>query len=363
MHKIDVIIGGRSELIQASVLRTAITGQEDLLEFRMIHTGEGMDPEFTPQLFEQLSFQPDEYLGIEGITGTRLFAEVLVAYEDYLQIGKPDAVMLLGNSDSSAACALAASRKGVEIIRIDAGNRHFDPKHNEEQNDGIIDRLSTTLITSNSESVINLMREGFDSEQIVELGNLRSDAVFHNLGHAEDSYVLENYDLIQGGYLLVYAGFDERLTAPANIISIFQLLENLSSKLKVHMVLSPESLLMLEDYPELDLESHDGFTIVSGHGYHDMLRLMKYAGLILTDSQSVQEESMILGVPCLTLGNTTNRPVTLAKGTNLLVGFDPGNVQAGIEGILEGNVREAFPMDTWDGKVAPRIIEYLSKKD
>ena len=362
MKRIDVIIASRSDLIQASVLKSAFA-ESEAVEITMIHTGEGVDPEYTPQIQEQLSFGPDEVLPGEGYQGSALFGEVMTAYEQHLQMSRPDTVLLLGNSESAAACALAAARQGAEIIHMDAGNRHYDKRLRTEQNDLIIDQLSHYMVTTNAESVINLVREGVDSQQVVELGSLTSDAVFLHLGHAEDTHIHEAQGLVPGNYILVIleAHFDEQ--AAPQLASIFHLLDQLSAELPVHVVLGNESMSSLENMPEIDLEPNEQMNIVSGHGYHEMLKLMKYAAVVLTDSQSVQEETTVLGAPCLTLGYTTNRPVTLAKGTNLIVGYDAAEIGDAIKAVLSGDVKEAFPIDTWDGKVASRLVEFLSKKD
>lgn len=361
--KYDFIIGGRSDLIRAASLKQAASSVTEPLDLSFVHTGEDLDPEFTPLLMEQLNFQPDEILPGEGFAGSALFAEVLLSYEQQLQLSRPKGVVIMGNSQSSTACALAAARQGVEIIHLDAGNRHYDKKQVSEQNDLIIDQLATFMITSNGESVINLMREGVDSQQMIDLGSLSSDTVLANLGYAEDSHVLDAQGLVPSNYVLIAlsSAYDDSLAS--NLASLVLLLERMSENINIHLVLGEESRRSLEEIPEIQLESTDNFNIVSGHGYHEMLKLMKNATLILTDSQSIQEETTILGVPCLTLGYTTNRPVTLAKGTNLLVGYNAAEIEDAITTILSGEIKEAIPIDTWDGKVAFRILEYLSKRN
>jgi UDP-N-acetylglucosamine 2-epimerase (non-hydrolysing) len=245
------------------------------------------------------------------------------------------------------------------IIHLDAGNRYYNKKMIPEQNELIIDQLATQMVSSNGESVINLMREGVDSLQILELGSLSSDAVFLNLGHAEDSPILDLQGLLEGSYVLVVLSSSIPADSITAHIALFHLLESLAQKISVHVVLNENSFRSLEDIPEINLEGDDGLNIVSGHGFHEMLKLMKNAALVLTDSQSIQEETTVLGVPCLTLGHTTNRPVTLSKGTNLLVGYEATEIQEAIDTILQGDVKEAYPMEGWDGKVASRVLEMI----
>lgn len=362
MRKIDMIMGVRPDFIRAAALNEAFSSYEDTLDVRIIHTGQHYDPELSQDLLEQLHLEPVYvFLPFGGGQEIRQLSSIMVAYEDQLRYDVPDLVLVMGNSNSALACALVAARQGIPVGHVDSGVRSFADHQIEEQNDLLIDRLARFLFTSSEESVINLIREGYDNANIFEVGNIRSDAVFTNLGFAEDSTILDQSGLHEGGYLLLTLHHAHVLKETAFIIDLFTMLEELSERLKIYVVLHPGAVIKLEDLPELMLESTDNLQIVSARNYQDMLKLLKNAALVITDSQGLQEESSLLGIQCLTLGNETNRPITLAKGTNTLAGFDVQELRQRIMAIMEGDLKESYPIDGWDGKVGQRIAKIISE--
>ena len=285
----------------------------------------------------------------------------MMSYENQIHIDKPDIVLVLGNSDSALACSIVASRSRIQVAHIDAGVRSYDFQIAEEQNDMLIDRLSTYMFTSNEEPVINLIREGYDNSSIIEVGNIRADAVFANLGYAEDSNVLDRYGLEKGAYILLTLHHDHILRNTSFLISFMTMLEKLSERLRICAVLHPKTLTLLEDMPEVILDPGVNLQFVTSQNYHDMLKLLKNTVVIVTDSQGLQEESSILGVQCLTIGHSTNRPVTLTKGTNTLAGFDIDQIEAKIVSIIEGDRIDGYPIDGWEGKAGQRVAKYFSE--
>jgi UDP-N-acetylglucosamine 2-epimerase (non-hydrolysing) len=364
MLKVDMIVGVRPDFIQASALNQTFSEHTDKLNVRIIHTGEQNDPELSQIHIEQLNLQPiAAYLPVETGDSTRQLAEIIVSYDLQLKSDKPDLVLIMGNSTSALACAIVAARNGVKIAHIDAGVRYYNQALVQEQNDLMIDQLATYLFTANPESAINLIREGFDTVRILEVGNLRSDAVFMNLGFAEDSNILDRYGLNPDAYVVVYIHQEHILSDTNYLISLFTLFEELSEGAKIHVILDPQTSMLLEDTPEIILDSTDNLQFVSSHNYHDMLKLIKNATLVITDSQGVQEETTQLGVQCLTVGNEMNRPVTFSVGTNTLAGFDISEIRTNILSILSGETKEASPIDLWDGKVGQRIADFISSTD
>ena len=361
MKKIDVIVGIRPDFIRVAALKTAFQDFEDPLDIRIIHTGQHYDPELSQDILEQLNLSSiHAYLDINVIEGIGKMASIMMSYENQIHIDRPDLVIVLGNSDSALACSLVASRSHIEVAHIDAGVRSYDFQMTEEKNDMLIDRLSTYLFTSNEEPVINLIREGYDNTNIIEVGNIRADAVFANLGYAEDSNVLDRYGLEEGAYILLTLHHDHVLSNKSFLISFLTMLERLSERLRIVMVLHPKTLMQLEDIPEVMLDPGVNLQFVSSQNYHDLLKLLKNTVVVVTDSQGLQEESSVLGVQCLTIGQATNRPVTLTKGTNTLVGFDVDEIAAKIVEVIEGDKIDGFPIDGWEGKAGQRIAKYFS---
>ncbi|NQV41249.1 MAG: UDP-N-acetylglucosamine 2-epimerase [Candidatus Marinimicrobia bacterium] len=362
MKKIDIIVGVRPDFIRAAALSTAFKDFEDKLDLRIIHTGQHYDPELSQDLIEQLNLAPIHvYLDINTVVGIGTLTSIMMSYENQVHIDRPDIVMVLGNSDSALACSMVASRAHIEVAHIDAGVRSYDSQIAEEQNDMLIDRLSTYMFTSNEEPVIPLIREGYDNSNIIEVGNIRADAVFANLGFAEDSNALDRYGLEAGGYILMTLHHDHVLNNKPFLISFMTMLEKLSERLRICCVLHPKTLMLLEDIPEVMLDPGVNLQFISSQNYHDWLKLLKNTVVVVTDSQGIQEESTVLGVQCLTIGHTTNRPVTLTKGTNTLLGFDIEQIEAKIVSIIEGDNIDGYPIDGWEGKAGQRIAKYFSE--
>mgnify|MGYP002725468941 CR=1 FL=1 len=361
MKKIDIILGVRSDFIQGSSLYAAFSAYEDILELRYIHTGEDTDHELSTDIIDQLGLHINSFLPEAGNEGIRKFASIMLNYDEHMIFDKPDLILVFGNSDSALAATMVGSRNSIPVGHIDAGARFLDHSVIEEQNDLQIDRLSTYLFTSNEESVINLIREGYDNRNIIEVGNLRSDSVFMNLGFAEDSDVLERNGLISGNYILLTLHHDHILKNTEFLISFFNMLEDLSSDVMIYVCLHPKTSNLLDDLPELILDPGDNFQLVSSRNYQDMLKLQKNAALVVTDSQGLQDETTILGVNCLTLGNSSNRPATFSKGTNSLAGFDISRIRSFILAILSGESKDGYPIDNWDGKVGQRIAKFITE--
>lgn len=361
MKKIDIIAGTRPDFIRASALINSFQDFEDGLDVRVIHTGQHYDPELSQDIIDQLFHTPlHAFLDINPVEGIGKMASIMMSYENQIVIDRPDLVLVIGNSDSAMACSIVASRAHIEIAHIDAGVRSYDPDTPEEQNDMLIDRLSKYLFTSSEEAVINLIREGYDNQNIIEVGNIRADAVFTNLGYAEDSNVLDRLGLEENAYVIITLHHEKIIRDKDFLISFVTMLERLSQSLRITMLLHPRTLATLEDMPEIMLEPGTNLQFLSSQNYHDLLKLIKNASLIVTDSQGLQEESSILGVQCLTVGNTTNRPITLSKGTNTLVGSDPVEIEAKVVSVIEGDQIEGYPIDGWEGKTGQRIAKYFT---
>ncbi len=362
MKKIDLIVGVRPDFIRAAALLNSFKDFEDTLEVRAIHTGQHYDPELSQDIIEQLYLTPiHAHLNFDMIEGLGKMTSIMKSYENQIKIDRPALVVVIGNSDSALACSLVASRSNIQIAHIDAGIRSHDNHLIEEQNDLIIDRLATVLFTSTEEPVINLIREGYDNQAIIEVGNIRADAVFANLGYAEDSNVLDRYGLEENAYILLTLHHDHILNNIDFLTAFISSLEKLSERLRICMVLHPKTLQRLEDMPEVVLDPGVNLQFLSSQNYHDFLKLIKNAVVVVTDSQGLQEETSILGVQCLSLGDSSNRPVTLAQGTNTLMGFDILKIEAKIISIIEGDKIDGFPIDGWEGKAGQRIAKYVSE--
>ena len=362
MRKIDIIVGVRPDFIKIAALNHSIKDFSETFDVRYIHTGQHYDPELSHDIIESLDLKPiHSYLEILPIAGIGTLSSIMVAYENQIRYDAPDLVLVVGNSDSALGCSLVASRFQIPLGHIGSGIRSHNPIQTEENNDKLIDQLSTFHFTSNEESVINLIREGYDNRDILEVGNLGADAVFANLGFAEDSTILDRYGLDAGSYVVVTVHHDYSLSQQDFLISLFTMLEGLSEQVRVYVVLHPKTTIVLEDIPEIILDSSENLQFIPSQNYHDMLKLVKNAALVITDSQGLQDETTVLGVQCLTLGEFSNRPITLSKGTNTLMGLDVPNLKKTILSVMDGDRIDGIPIDGWDGKAGQRLLKFLSE--
>lgn len=363
MTKVDLILGVRPDIIRASALLQAFSGTSDSLELRPIFTGQHYDEELSRDLIQELDY-PHSLKVLNFLPGddTQRLSNLMLTLSEQFQLERPDMVMVIGNSDSALAAAQVASRSNIPVAHLDAGIRYDRSDIREEQNDILIDQLSLLKFTSSEEGTINLIREGHDQQQVIDMGNLRADAVFHNLGHAEDSVILEMSGLTEGQYILVALHHAETLNDPDFMSGFFGHLEVLSESLPIYIVMHPRTSIVMENIPGLDLYSQDNMQYVNSRPYRDMLKLLKNTRLLITDSQGLQEESTILGVPCLSVGVSTNRTLTVMRGTNTFAGLDLTKLKTSIDEALEGHIQEAHPIPGWDGKAAQRLLEYLTAR-
>jgi len=361
MHKIHIVVGVRPDLIRAAQLIDTLTAFDTSWDCKVIHTGQHYDHELAQDYIDELSIPHCVVLSDIGHgTGISQIASILNSYDEYLTQDPPDLILIMGNSNSALACAMAGKKRGHRLGHLDAGLRAYDEGLNEEVNDALIDRLCSLHFTASEEAAINLIREGYENSQIIEVGNLRGDSVFINLGHAEDSRALDRFGLKAGGYALVTFHHPETLMQPKFILELMTYLERLSERLPVLAILHPNTQYMLEDIFDMEGADPSNLQFVSSQPYRDMLRLIKSAALVITDSQGLQEETSILGVQCLTLGHATNRMVTLSKGTNTLHSYDLAGIESRVSDIVGGHLREAFAIEAWDGKTSQRIAKYIS---
>ncbi len=359
---IHIVVGVRPDLILASSLSETLTSFDSNWSCKVIHTGQHYDDELSKVYVDELAIKELVLLSDIGHgVGIPQVASLMMAYDTYLLQDKADLVLILGNSHTALASAITARKHGCKVGHVDAGIRSFDTTQSLEINDALIDRLSDFHFTSSEESVINLIREGYENIQIIEVGNLRADAVFLNLGHAEDSNVLDRYGLLSDGYILCSFHHAETLEQTDFILSLMTYLDGLSETLPMLFILHPKTQYLLEEIMDLEGRDPHNFQFVSSQPYRDMLKLLKHATCVITDSQGLQEETSILGVQCLTLSRSTNRLVTLSKGTNTLHAFDLEGIQSRLNDIIQGRLHEGVAITGWDGKASQRIAKFISE--
>jgi UDP-N-acetylglucosamine 2-epimerase (non-hydrolysing) len=309
------------------------------------------------QFFRDLGIPtPDVNLGVGSASHAAQTAEVLRRIEPVLLEVRPDAVVVVGDVNSTLAATLAAVKLGIPVAHVEAGLRSFDRSMPEEINRVLTDAVSDWLFTTEPAAQENLEREGVPPQRIHFVGNVMIDTLKQHLDRARDLDTLERFALEPGGYAVLTLHRPSNVDDPERLRSLFEILEEIHDELPIVFPLHPRTRAAIRAQlggREPQLRNLDPL------GYVEFLRLMADAKFVLTDSGGIQEETTVLGVPCLTLRANTERPVTVTQGTNRLVESEPDGIRVEVHKILNGNAPRGRVPDRWDGRAAGRIIDVL----
>jgi len=288
---------------------------------------------------------------------------VLAAYEELLLASRPDGVVVVGDVNSTLACTIAAVKLGIPVVHVEAGLRSFDRTMPEELNRLMTDAAADVLHTSEPSGDANLAREGIAAERVTRVGNVMIDTLVHERPRADAASPLPSLGLSPGGYGLVTLHRPSNVDDPDRLAALGALLARLAARLPLVFAVHPRTRGKLVAAGLWDsLSGRPGLRLLPPQGYHESLALMAGARLVLTDSGGIQEETTFLGIPCLTLRTTTERPITCELGTNTLVGDDLDRVEPLVADILAGRGRPGAPVPLWDGHAADRVVADLGRR-
>ena len=363
LMKIISVVGARPNFMKVAPIYRAINNKQKVsglsIEHLICHTGQHYDEKMSRIFFEELELpKPDFYLGIGGGSHTEQTARIMLEFEKVLLAEKPDLVIVVGDVNSTIACSLTAVKLGIKVAHVEAGLRSFDRSMPEEINRILTDSISDFLFVTEPSGLINLKNEGISENKIHFVGHVMIDSLIYFLKKAEQSGVLKELDLEKNNYILVTMHRPSNVDSENGLNDLINLLKKLSEKHKIVFPVHPRTRKNLEKY-NLNLNHNTNLKITEPIGYLDFIWLMKNASLILTDSGGIQEESTYLGIQCITLRKTTERPITVEVGTNHLLGDDFIKAEKRAEEILIGNIKSGKIPDLWDGKSSERIVEIL----
>ncbi len=326
----------------------------------LVHTGQHYDDAMSDTFFRELGIAaPDVNLGVGSGSHAAMTAEVLRQMEPILLAQKPHALIVVGDVNSTLAATLAASKIGVRVAHVEAGLRSGDRSMPEEINRLVTDALSDWLFVTEPAGRENLLREGVDPARIHEVGNVMIDTLLANLAHARQRDTLDRLGLRAGAYVALTLHRPSNVDDPAQLAGLFEVFEDLHRELPVVFPVHPRTSAAIAQ--KLGGRA-PAIRTIEPLGYLDFLRLMADARFVLTDSGGVQEETTALGVPCLTLRENTERPITISEGTNLLVGTKPAAIRAEAWKLLASRGKRGRVPALWDGKAAMRIVDVLTRE-
>jgi UDP-N-acetylglucosamine 2-epimerase (non-hydrolysing) len=332
-------------------------GRRPGVDAYLVHTGQHYDEKMSRLFFEELRIpRPDADLGVGSGSHAVQTAEVMKRFEPVLLEQRPDAVVVVGDVNSTIACALTAVKLGVPVAHVEAGLRSFDRGMPEEINRILTDALSRWLFVTEPSGLENLRREGIPEDRLFFVGNVMIDTLLATRDLSERSTVLEDLGLNGGAYAVLTLHRPANVDRPDVLARLLQAVERLQRELPVVFPVHPRTRNVLGGQ---DLTRLRNLRLVEPLGYLEFMKLVSHARLVLTDSGGIQEETTVLGVPCLTLRDNTERPVTLEEGTNVLVGMDPDRIIAAGLQVLAVPPRPARPPRLWDGRAAGRILDVL----
>lgn len=364
-HKILCVVGARPNFMKIAPIMRAFAARADVFDARLVHTGQHYDVAMNQRFFEQLSIpNPDISLDVGSGSHAVQTAEIMRRFEPVLDAEHPDAILVVGDVNSTIACALVAAKKGVKVIHVEAGLRSRDRSMPEEINRILTDQLSDRLYVTEAEAIDNLVAEGIDRERIAFVGNVMIDTLLASLDHAvparETLSRIDRSPMPNAGHAVLTLHRPSNVDDPIMLAALIDVLIDISKRLPIVFPVHPRTLDRITRAGLGERIAQSNIHLLPPQGYLEMLGLMREAALVLTDSGGLQEESTALGVPCLTLRDNTERPITIQQGTNLLVGTDPAAILDAAMAILEDGGKRGRLPERWDGHAAGRIADDLS---
>jgi UDP-N-acetylglucosamine 2-epimerase (non-hydrolysing) len=314
--------------------------------------------------FRQLGIpEPDLNLEVGSASHSVQTAEIMKAFEPVLLEQRPDVVLVVGDVNSTIACGLVAVKLGVALVHVEAGLRSFDRTMPEEINRILTDAISDLLFCTEQSGVDNLRHEGIADEKIHLVGNVMIDTLLRHREKAEHSPILETLGLEAQGYAVLTLHRPSNVDDPQVLEKLLDAFEVVQRDMPLVFPAHPRARAQLQAFGlAARLESMRGLRILDPIGYLDFLKLMAGARLVLTDSGGIQEETTILCVPCLTLRENTERPITLELGSNRLVGIEPHRIVEGYREVTQARGGESKVPPLWDGRAAERIVRVLTEQ-
>ena len=366
------VVGARPNFMKIAPVMAAFGAEGAVIDAPLVHTGQHYDKAMKHTFFEQLGIpEPDVDLGVGSGSHAEQTAQIMLRFEPVLDEYDPDAVLVVGDVNSTIACALVAVKKGVPVVHVEAGLRSYDRAMPEEINRVLTDQLSELLFTTERQALDNLRREGIPEERVHFVGNVMIDTLLRNRARATPpertlASLPDARRCLEGGagYALLTLHRPSNVDDPVVLRRLLETLARIGQRLPILFPAHPRTRARIEEGGLGRLLEDTDVILLEPLPYLDLLGLMDEARLVLTDSGGLQEESTALGVPCVTLRENTERPITVTEGTNTVVGTDPARILAAVEDILATGGKRGRVPELWDGRAAERIrdilIEWLS---
>jgi len=361
--KIVCVVGARPNFMKSAPLMRALQKRPKRFQALLVHTGQHYDQNLSQLFFDDLKMpRPDVYLGVGSASHAHQTARIMVEMEKVLLKEKPELVVVFGDVNSTMATALVAVKLHIRLAHVEAGLRSFDNTMPEEINRIVTDRISNLLFVTEQSGLENLRREGIDEEKIFFTGNIMIDSLVTNLEAAQKSDVLNRLGLAPREYAAMTLHRPSNVDSRERLTGLLKVINEIGQKMPVVFPCHPRTMKNLKKFGLLESVDGDALRIVEPLGYLDFLKLQSESRFVLTDSGGIQEETTYLDIPCITVRETTERPVTVDVGSNIITGSDPDKIVDAAGRILDGKWKKGKVPHLWDGRTAFRIVEILDRE-
>lgn len=356
-----LIAGARPNFMKIAPIARTFDNRVNQISYKIVHTGQHYDANMSDVFFEELGIRkPDYHLGAGGGSHSQQTAKIMIEFESICRQDSPNIVMVVGDVNSTLACSIVAKKMQIKVAHVEAGLRSFDLDMTEEINRMVTDAISDIFFVTEEQGMSNLKKEGKPESAIHFVGHVMIDNLFYQLSQLEK---MNSADLKYNEYKANHTEYGVvTLHRPSNVddkptlIRIFKTLDQISKRLPLIFPIHPRTQKNMEVF---GIEPSETITLTPPLSYMSFLNLWKDAKLALTDSGGLQEETTALGIPCLTIRENTERPITITQGTNELVGTSKDKIFDAFEKIIVGNWKTGQKPDLWDGKAAARIADIL----
>jgi UDP-N-acetylglucosamine 2-epimerase (non-hydrolysing) len=359
-RKIVNVVGARPNFMKIAPVMEAV-GRAGFARQTLVHTGQHYDVSMSDVFFADLGMPfPDVHLGVGSGSHAEQTAKVMVGFEKVCLEAKPDMVVVAGDVNSTMACAIDCAKLRIPCAHVEAGLRSFDLDMPEEVNRIVTDRLCDVLFTPSPDGDLNLEREGVPASRIFRVGNVMIDTLFRHLDRARATNSPRKLGVVPGQYAVLTLHRPSNVDDREVLAGLLSALAAIQEEMPVVFPVHPRTRRRFDEFAlGSRLSALTGLRICDPLGYLEFLGLTSQSALVLTDSGGLQEETTALGIPCLTLRENTERPITVTEGTNTLVGVDPDRIVQAARGALRGARASARTPALWDGRAAERIADVL----
>lgn len=357
MKTILNVVGARPNFMKIAPVLEALGGMR--MSTPLVHTGQHYDEAMNDRIFADLGLpRPDINLEVGSGSHAQQTAEIMRRFEPVLDEVHPDAVLVVGDVNSTIACALVAAKKGIKVVHVEAGLRSFDRTMPEEINRVLTDQLSDFLFTTEQDAADNLKREGIDPGRIHFVGNVMIDSLMRHLNHAVPAAHVIGRSLPSYGVVTLHR--PSNVDDPEVLRRLVDCLLRMALTLPLVFPCHPRTRARLDAAGLTERLTAGGVLLLPPQGYLEILGLIRDAAMVVTDSGGLQEETTALGVACVTVRENTERPITITEGTNTLVGTDPVKILATFDDIMQSGGKSGCRPQLWDGHAAERIAAILA---